>query len=74
MAKKERAAVIQARSVWIWIALSIGTFVTAVFVVLCCVHNRNKSQRERLKEQQILDANEANTEKLLDQTTQQEQA
>ncbi|XP_020289515.1 leucine-rich repeat-containing protein let-4 [Pseudomyrmex gracilis] len=55
----------KARSVWITVIISVSGFLFLVFVVLFCVHKRNRRRRRRqMKEEQQLAANNANTELL----------
>lgn len=52
------------RNTWILIACCIGGFLLCLFVGLFCIHKRNKRRKKKLKEQQRLNANNANTELL----------
>ncbi|CAD1479364.1 unnamed protein product [Heterotrigona itama] len=54
----------KARNTWILIACCISGFLFCLFVGLFCVHKRNKRRKKKLKEQQRLNANNANTELL----------
>ena len=54
----------KARNTWILIACCISGFLLCLFVGLLCVHKRNKRRKKKLKEQQRLNANNANTELL----------
>ncbi|CAK9800113.1 TSKU [Anthophora quadrimaculata] len=54
----------KARSTWILIACCISAFLFCLFVSLFCVHKRNKRRKKKLKEEQRLSANNANTELL----------
>ncbi|KOX79346.1 Tsukushin [Melipona quadrifasciata] len=54
----------EARKTWILIACCISGFLACLFVGLFCVHKRNKRRKKKLKEQQRLNANNANTELL----------
>lgn len=54
----------KARNMWILIACCISGFLACLFVGLFCVHKRNKRRKKKLKEQQRLNANNANTELL----------
>lgn len=53
-----------ARNMWIIVACCIAGSLFALFVVLTCVHKKNKRRKKKLKEQQRLNANNANTELL----------
>ncbi|XP_076648672.1 leucine-rich repeat activity-regulated protein at synapses [Halictus rubicundus] len=52
------------RNIWILVACCIGGFLLSLCVGLTCVHKRNKRRKKKLKEQQRLNANNANTELL----------
>lgn len=54
----------KARNTWILIACCISGFLFCLFVGLFCVHKKNKRRRKKLKEEQKLNANNANTELL----------
>ncbi|KAG7207729.1 hypothetical protein KM043_009344 [Ampulex compressa] len=62
----------KARSTWILVACCVGGFIFCVFVGLFCIHKRNKRRRRKLKEQQRLTVNNANTELLNSNLTQNE--
>ncbi|XP_043513963.1 slit homolog 3 protein [Frieseomelitta varia] len=61
---RQQAATEKARNTWILIACCIAGFLLCLFVGLLCVHKRNKRRKKKLKEQQRLNANNANTELL----------
>ncbi|XP_043264462.1 transforming growth factor beta activator LRRC32 [Colletes gigas] len=54
----------KARSTWILVACCISAFLVCLFLGLFCVHKRNKRRKKKLKEEQRLNANNANTELL----------
>lgn len=54
----------KARSTWILIACCISAFLFCLFLGLFCVHKRNKRRKKKLKEEQRLNASNANTELL----------
>ncbi|XP_017763432.1 PREDICTED: leucine-rich repeat and transmembrane domain-containing protein 2-like isoform X2 [Eufriesea mexicana] len=54
----------KARTTWILIACCISGFLFCLFISLFCVHKRNKRRKKKLKEEQRLNANNANTELL----------
>ena len=54
----------KARTTWILVACCISVFLFCLFVSLFCVHKRNKRRKKKLKEEQRLNANNANTELL----------
>ncbi|CAL7941043.1 unnamed protein product [Xylocopa violacea] len=54
----------KARNTWILVACCIAGFLLCLFVGLFCVHKRNKRKKKKLKEEQRLNANNANTELL----------
>ncbi|XP_011692643.1 PREDICTED: leucine-rich repeat and immunoglobulin-like domain-containing nogo receptor-interacting protein 1 isoform X2 [Wasmannia auropunctata] len=54
----------KARSVWILVVSCVAGFLFVAFVVLFCMHKRNRKRRRKQKEQQQLTANNANTELL----------
>lgn len=62
----------KARNTWILIACCIGGFLLCLFVSLFCVHKKNKRRKKKLKEEQRLNANNANTELLKNNLTQPE--
>ncbi|OXU22094.1 hypothetical protein TSAR_003230 [Trichomalopsis sarcophagae] len=62
---RDKAEAQKARSTWIWIASCIGAFVSCICLAFCCLQKRNRNKRQRLKEQEIHAANNANTEQLL---------
>ncbi|XP_011496368.1 PREDICTED: amphoterin-induced protein 3 [Ceratosolen solmsi marchali] len=71
---RNRVEARKARSTWIWIASCIGVFISCIFVALCCMHKRNRNKRQRLKEQEVLASNNANTEQLLNKDVSHEQS
>nr|XP_034175494.1 tsukushin [Osmia lignaria]XP_034175495.1 tsukushin [Osmia lignaria] len=54
----------KARTTWIVVACCIAAFLFCLFISLLCVHKKNKRKKRRLKEEQRLNANNANTELL----------
>lgn len=54
----------KARNTWILIACCISGFLFCLFISLFWVHKRNKRKKKKLKEEQRLNANNANTELL----------
>nr|XP_012151226.1 PREDICTED: amphoterin-induced protein 3 isoform X2 [Megachile rotundata] len=54
----------KARTTWILVACCIAAFLFSLFLGLFCVHNKNKRKKRKLKEEQRLNANNANTELL----------
>lgn len=59
-----RAETERARTTWIMVACIISAFLLCLFVGLFCVHKRNKRRKKKLKEEQRINANNANTELL----------
>lgn len=61
-----RAEAAKARSTWILVASCLGVSLVFLFLTLYCIHKRNnrKKARQRLKHQQQLALNNANTELL----------
>ncbi|XP_043283691.1 decorin [Venturia canescens] len=61
-----RAATAKARSTWILVASCLGVSLLLLFITLYCIHKKNnrKKARQRLKHQQQLALNNANTELL----------
>ncbi|XP_053983037.1 tsukushi isoform X1 [Hylaeus volcanicus] len=54
----------KARSTWILVASCISVFLAVLFLGLFCVHKRNARTKKKLKEEQKLNASNANTELL----------
>ncbi|XP_066581469.1 leucine-rich repeat-containing protein let-4-like [Prorops nasuta] len=62
-----KAEVEQARSMWILVACCVSGFLLLNFIILYCVHKRNrrnKKKRQKEKEEQSLTVNNANTDLL----------
>lgn len=54
----------QARNTWILVASCVSAFIFCLFVALFCVHKRNKTRKRKIKEEQRIAVNNANTELL----------
>lgn len=61
---KVQQAALKARSTWIIVASCISVLIVCALIGFYCIHKRNKKRNRKLKEEQRLAANNANTELL----------